>query len=153
MNGESDKFTRETGLLSTDIHGNKIDTDLGLAVVRFLLQIADSDGNFCNVESDFLIDVICKEFELDSEAAQELMDTGIMTQANSDLSKLDLQALHFHYSKDQRVRLMGFAWRLITSDNEVVKEEAEIAVTLREQLGLTMEDAVRARKIALLSVI
>jgi uncharacterized tellurite resistance protein B-like protein len=52
------------------------------------------------------------------------------------------------FSLEQRISVMAIAWRLVMADQKTSRAEAHFASTLRQELGLSLEQAVMARTLA-----
>jgi len=112
-----------------------------------LVGCASADHDFSPVEREELIGMLSARFELPKVQAQLLIEEAREPQK---LAKLEQAAekLREHLSVDDRVELLSLAWKVIAADHVSTGEESAFAVKLRRLLGLSMEQALRARKMA-----
>jgi len=134
--------------LAVDSRGAQVDGDLRLATAVVLLEMAQVDGHYSSDEGRRIFLILEKEFGLTKEKTHELLEK---TEINvGGQTRLDhfIGIINSHFDTVQRQRILADAWRVIAADGETSQAEGKFAVRLREKLGLSMEQSLRARKLA-----
>jgi uncharacterized tellurite resistance protein B-like protein len=123
----------------------KIGESNKLAAAVVLLAAASADNTIDPVEREMVIRLVKSECSVPDEAISR-----ILANAHENLPVLDgfIDQLHSYLNPEQREHLLALVFKIIAADNRVAPGESEFAVRLRVKLGLTMEQSIRARKLA-----
>jgi len=134
--------------LAVDSQGTQVNGDLRLATAVILLEMAQIDGQYSSDEGRSLFLVLEKEFGLTKEKTHALLEKAEVNVGGQ--SQLDhfVNIINSHFDVVQKQRILADAWRIISADGETSQSESKFAVRLREKLGLSMEQSLRARKLA-----
>ncbi len=139
--------------LELGYEGDVTERDIIISTIIAFATVAKADNHLEPEEINALLGIIVREFDVKESEAAELLQIALLI--SEDKSKLDGFLLKINDSFDplQKQLLMALVWRIILSDKEIEKFEATLAVHIRTSIGLTMEEAVRARKLAELDVL
>lgn len=134
--------------LSVDLEGKPTQRDLQLSVIVLLLSIAHSDSNVSPDEINAITGTAFKELGLSDHEAGDLLEVSDFLL--KEKTKLDefIKNINEGFDLDQKQLLMAMVWKILIADGKAEKHEAALATSLRNSLGLSMEQNIRARKIA-----
>lgn len=118
-----------------------------IAVATILLSAALADENFGETEHSLLLKQLEHRFGISAADAEELL-THVQSPGSQELLVKYLQTLGNDLTIQQREHILTLAWGIIAADKVVTDEETRFAVKLRQLLGLSMEQSMRARKAA-----
>lgn len=134
--------------LVVDSHGTQVDGDLRLATAVILLEMAQVDGQYTSDEGRSLFLLLEKEFGLTKEKTHALLERAEINVGGQTRLDHFVGIINSHFDILQKQRILADAWRIISADGETSQQESKFAVRLREKLGLSMEQSLRARKLA-----
>ena len=143
----SEFFAGEVSL-KIDANGEPTRRDLIVSAVVVLNGLAHADNDFETEELNSIMNQMFAEFELSQNEGAEILAIAQFLQR--DQSKIDqfIDTLNANFTIEQKQLILAMAWKLIIADGVVEKFESELAVELRGKLGLSLEQAVRARQMA-----
>jgi uncharacterized tellurite resistance protein B-like protein len=114
------------------------------AIVSLLIHCAKCDSDFSDSEYDFIANIAKTKLALPHAAVAELLNS---EQHDSALTE-SLSLLRSELDLEQREKVASLAWAVIGHDAAADSEESAFAVEMRKKLGLSLEQAIRARKLA-----
>lgn len=134
--------------LSVDKNGNQVEDDLRLATAVLLLEMAQVDGNYSADEGRTMYRALEREFGLSDDSTHKLL--ALAEQNVRGGNKVDefVTIINEHFDDIQKQRILAVIWKVISADGITSDRESKFAVSLREKLNLTMEQALRARRMA-----
>jgi uncharacterized tellurite resistance protein B-like protein len=143
-----EEFLAGNATLEWDVSGEATSKEVQIAVAALLSHFALADDHMRSEETEKISSALRREFNLADHEVGELLE--VVQVMRNDRVKLDrfVELVNLHFNVDQKTTLMGIAWQVVLSDNQVEKFEAQSAARIRAALGLTMEQGVRARKVA-----
>jgi len=116
-----------------------------VATCALLLEVANSDDEFSDIERDNIIQILEKDFELSDEYAKELMELSDKEREES----IDLwhftNLINEHYSIEEKIRIIEMVWKVIYADGKLDKYEDHLAHKLSNLLKLTHEQLIDAK--------
>lgn len=121
--------------------------DLKLAVTVILMAAAKADNAFAEKEVQLIAQTIAKRLQLSVEKVATLMNEATATTNSLSLPRY-IQEIKSQFPVEQREQILAVAWAVIAADGVATQEESAFARSLRDSLGLSMEQALRARKAA-----
>jgi uncharacterized tellurite resistance protein B-like protein len=132
---------------SADNHEPADATDLQFATAVVLVAAAFADRSFAPVEQQQVISALTTRLNVPRVQAESLIAEA---QDKRNLQKLAecTAGLRDKLDVEERVNLLALTWKIIASDQVSTADENAFAVNLRQQLGLSMEQSLRARKIS-----
>jgi uncharacterized tellurite resistance protein B-like protein len=144
--------------LTVDKDGEKVTRDLQIAAVVLLLEVARRDGHFEQEEATAVVRAVEEEFGIDRDKALELLERAETSGRALELGrgegieplKIDyfLRVINEHFDDTQKQHILAMCWKVILADGVIDNDESTFAVGLRTALGLTLEQSIRARRIA-----
>jgi len=134
--------------LTVDREGNQVEEDLKLATAVVILELAQLDGNYSVEEGQSMFLSLEKEFALGRDSTHKLL--ALAEQNVRGRGQVDefINIINDHFDDTQKQRILAMAWKVISADGITTEKEALFAVQLREKLKLSMEQGLRARKLA-----
>ena len=116
-----------------------------VATCALLLEVANSDDEFSDIERDNIIQILEKDFELSDEYAQELMELSDKEREKS----IDLwhftNLINEHYSIEEKIKIIEMVWKVIYADGKLDKHEDHLAHKLSNLLKLTHKQLIDAK--------
>lgn len=116
-----------------------------VATCALLLEVANSDDEFSDIERDNIIQILEKDFELSGEYAKELMELSDKEREES----IDLwhftNLINEHYSIEEKIKIIEMVWRVIYVDGKLDKYEDHLAHKLSNLLKLTHTQLIDAK--------
>ncbi len=134
--------------LTVDANGEATNRDLIVSTLVLLSTIAHADSEFEHQELAAMVTSMLTEFEISEAESGELLEVADFLR--KDGSKIDkfINTINKHFHADQKTMILAMIWRVIVSDGQAEKFETNLATQIRTKLGLTMEEAMRAREMA-----
>ena len=116
-----------------------------VATCALLLEVANSDDEFSDIERDNIIQILEKDFELSDEYAKELMELSDKEREES----IDLwhftNLINEHYSIEEKIKIIEMVWKVIYADGKLDKYEDHLAHKLSNLLKLTHKQLIDAK--------
>lgn len=138
------------GASTLEVDGSGRPTAEALQLAAALLMVAVVRGTkHENAEEELaMYQNIEREFHLTPERAARLLE--IAGSAKRDETELlhCMESINASFNEPQKQRILAMIWRVIVSDGVVDQFESEFAAAVRTHLGLTLEQAIRARRLA-----
>lgn len=134
--------------LTVDSDGQPTDRDLVVSTLVLLSSIAHADSEFEEQELAAIVTSLFSEFEIAQDEAADLLE--IADFLRKDGSKIDqfIATINSKFDADQKLMILAMIWRIIISDGQAERFETSLATQIRQKLGLSMEEAMRARELA-----
>lgn len=121
--------------------------DLKLAVTVILIAAAKADAGFADSEMQLIAKSIADRLHLSIDKVTDLINEAAAATNSLSLPRY-IQEVKSQFPVEQREEILAVAWAVIAADGIATKEESAFARSLRDSLGLSMEQALRARKAA-----
>ena len=116
-----------------------------VATCALLLEVANSDDEFSDVERDNIIQILKRDFQLSDGYAKELMELSDKEREKS----IDLwhftNLINEHYSVEEKIKIIEMVWRVIYADGKLDKHEDHLAHKLSNLLKLTHTQLIDAK--------
>ena len=120
--------------------------ELRVASAALLVHVAEVDGFFSESERQSLLLALQKKYDLDTEAAHELLAAG----QKSDREAVDLyqftSAMVKAMSLPERQRIIEMMWTIAYADGELEEFEENIIWRVSELLGVAARDRIALRR-------
>jgi uncharacterized tellurite resistance protein B-like protein len=137
-------FTRTTDEKSA---GKPVGTsyDVRIATCALLLEMANIDGKFSELEKESILEVLKNKYDLSVEHAAALMKA-----AEEELEKsIDLwqfaKRINENYSTEEKIKIIETVWHLIYTDGVLDKHEDYLVHKLAKLLRLSHEQLIDAK--------
>src|SRR3972149_11779103 len=116
-----------------------------VASCAILLEMANADGEFSDVERENIINLLKKDFYLSDEDAQELIEV-----TNKELKEsIDLwhftNLINVNYSTEEKLRVIETVWKVIYTDGKLDVHEDYLVHKLATLLKLTHKELIDAK--------
>lgn len=143
------EFFRGNESLAVDNSGSPTKRDHQIAVVALLSAMAYADNAMAPEELQSIFRSLASTFGVEGEEAGELYEIAEFIRKDRQ-GRVDefIEAVRTSFGPSQCEHLMGLVWRVLSADGSASKAETSFAASLRKRLGLTLEQAVRARQLA-----
>jgi len=116
-----------------------------VATCALLLEVAKSDYEFSSMEKTTIAAILKKEFQISAEAIEELMEIAKMQREESiDLWELT-HLINENYSKEEKIKVVEAAWKVIYADKKLDKYEDHLVHKLARLLRLRHSDLIEAK--------
>lgn len=141
-------YFQNNASLEIDAHEKANQRDLLVACMALLVSMAHADSDFETSELNSIATEMFAEFGVSEHESAELLE--IAEFLIKDGSQIDsfLKIVNEKLDTQQKELLLSMLWRVIIADGQAEKLEADGAAAIRVKLGMTMEQAVRARQMA-----
>jgi len=119
--------------------------DVRIATCALLLEMANIDGEFSELEKESILEVLENKYLLSGEHAAALMKA-----AEDELEKsIDLwqftNRINENYSTEEKIKIIEIIWHLIYTDGVLDKHEDYLVHKLAKLLRLTHEQLIDAK--------
>lgn len=141
-------FAEGSSSLEYAANGELSPDDVRIAITAILTRVACEDNHFSSAELASLVSCLGAEFDIPETSVGELLDVARLLSNHPEKHKELADRVVEHFNVDQRERILAILWRVILADGTTSSREATVAASIRTHLGLTMEQALRARKLA-----
>jgi uncharacterized tellurite resistance protein B-like protein len=122
------------------------ENDCRLAAAALLIHIMAVDGHVSAREQETLRAVLKKEFSLDDEAADELIEAGTA----ADREAVDLYSftsvIKRSLDEEARGRIVEMMWKIVYSDGAMNEFEDNIVWRASDLLGISSRERVELRR-------
>jgi uncharacterized tellurite resistance protein B-like protein len=147
-NSNYGKFLSSAITLDVDNCGVPTRQDLGIAVVALMITLAKQDNDFEEVEIDVIAEQIQEMFRLDSADSHSMVKL-VEPLTNSPGKLIEfIDVVNQNFTAAQKQLVLAMIWRVALANGHSDSHETQFATALRERLGLSLEEAVRARQMA-----
>ncbi len=134
--------------LSVDREGRQVQDDLRLATAVLILEMAQVDGSYSIDEGQAMFRSLGREFALSNDSTHRLVALAQQNVRGREQIDEFVQIINDHFDDTQKQRILALVWKVISADGITSDRESAFAVRLREKLHLSMEQALRARRMA-----
>jgi uncharacterized tellurite resistance protein B-like protein len=137
-------FTKTTNGAST---GKSVRTspDVRLATCALLLEMANIDGKFSELEKESIVELLRNNYQLSAEHAAALMKA-----AEDELEKsIDLwqfaKLINENYSTEEKIKVIETVWQVVYTDGILDKHEDYLVHKLANLLRLSHKQLIDAK--------
>lgn len=122
------------------------ENDYRLAAAALLIHVMTIDGKETGAEQDKLHELLKQQFELDDEAAEEL----IAAATAADNEAVDLYGftslINRSLDEDGRRRIVKMMWEMVYADGRMNEFEDNVVWRASDLLGISQRDRVEMRR-------
>lgn len=116
-----------------------------VATCALLLEVAKSDYEFSSIEKTTIAAILKKEFQISAETIEELMEIAKRRRGESiDLWEFT-HLINENYSKEEKIKIVEAAWKVIYADKKLDKYEDHLVHKLARLLRLRHSDLIEAK--------
>ncbi|MCC6933516.1 MAG: TerB family tellurite resistance protein [Deltaproteobacteria bacterium] len=121
--------------------GKPSDWDLTVAVATVLYAAIRADTNIDSYEMNKFADIFKTHLDVNDEEVGHSLELAEQLYKSKTTYDKFCAILQTSFNAEERQQIYTAAWKIILSDNKVDPSESAFAVSLRNQLGLSMEQA------------
>ena len=119
--------------------------DIRVATCAVLLEMANIDGEFSDSEKESIVAILKKDFALNDEHAQALLEASHDELSEStDLWKFT-NLINQNYSREEKRQIMETVWRVAYTDGKLDQHEDYLMHKLANLLRLTHKELIDAK--------
>lgn len=121
------------------------DETLRLATAVLMVDVARADHVFEDAELERVLALIQQHFDLDEEAARDLVDSA--GEHAEDLVGVHgfTQSLHEHLDEDEKARIVSLLWQVAYADGELDKYENSLVLKISDLLYVSRGRVMRLK--------
>ena len=139
-------FFQENMATEEKVEDNKISTDkVAIATCALLLEMANSDAEFSEVEEKEIKEIMHSEFDLVENKVDEIIELSNEERKES----LDLwqftNLINENFSKQEKISVIEYIWRVVYADDKVDKYEEYLVRRLSGLLNIDHKDMIDAK--------
>ena len=116
-----------------------------VATCALLLEVANSDDEFSEIERENIVRILEEDFRLSDEYAKELID--LAEKARKE--RIDLwgftHLINENYSLEEKIKVIELVWKVIYADGKLDKYEDHLAHKLAKLLKLEHKQLIDAK--------
>jgi len=124
---------------------NKKKMTLDIAVAAILIEIADTDGEFKDVERDTILDALAYRLDISKEDAEDFYREAVAVRNDSNDLWQFTNYLNNKLEDDERFEVLEEIWRVILSDGKIDAYEDLLVRRFTSLLHLDHEDLIEAK--------
>jgi uncharacterized tellurite resistance protein B-like protein len=137
-------FAKTTNEASIDRKGQNF-RDVRIATCALLLEMANIDGRFSELEKESIVELLRHNYQLSNEHAAALM-----TAAEDELEKsIDLwqfaKLINENYSTEEKIEVIETVWQVVYTDGILDKHEDYLVHKLAKLLRLSHKQLIDAK--------
>ncbi len=118
---------------------------LKIATCVILLEVAQSDDEFCSLEKATISAILQKEFQVHAEAVDALIEVSQRKREESvDLYQFT-KIVNQQSTLQEKIRMVELAWEIIYADTDLNRYEDHFVHKLARLLRLQHEDLIQAK--------
>jgi uncharacterized tellurite resistance protein B-like protein len=122
------------------------DNDYRLAAAALLIHVTNVDGEESAAERDMLHAILKRQFDLDDDAATELIEAGLA----ADREAVDLYSftslINRALDEDGRRRIVRMMWEIVFADGRMSEFEDNVVWRAADLLGISTRDRIALRR-------
>jgi uncharacterized tellurite resistance protein B-like protein len=141
-----------SGETSSEASGTKKESQsetkkLQVATCAIFLEMARSDDNCTEEESQEIVSIMQRTFDLEKEYANELIELAKSRLVHSISIYEFTGIINNNFTSDEKFELMKNLWRLIYTDKKLDKYEDQLVKRIGTMLHLEHKDVIAAKLI------
>ena len=116
-----------------------------VATAALLIEIAKADGNFSDEERERIIDLMKKDFALDDDLVDDLLELSEQRVKDSisvyEFSKI----INENFTRQEKIELLKNLWRIVYVDGRLDSHEDQLIKIIGSTLNLEHKDIIGAK--------
>lgn len=139
------KILFESKPSQTDLNTQEEKQRIQIATCVLLLEVARSDNEFTSVERETIQSLLSEEFDISSEAVDELMKLAEgRLEESVDLWEFT-HLINQNYSREEKIKVVEWVWRVIYADEKLNGYEDHLVHKLARLLRLDHHELIEAK--------
>ena len=139
------KFFSKTGQESSSSQGEETAHDVRVATCALMVEMAQADDDFSEIEKDRISDILCEHYGLSESHARELMEAAQEELSESVHLWRFTHLINENYSNEEKLKVIEMVWRVIYADGKLDKYEDYLVHRLAKLLNLTHRQLIDAK--------
>ena len=136
-------FQKDDVVDKTEIKREDSAERIQVATCALLLEVANSDDEFSDIEEGNIIQILKRDFGLSDEYAKELIQLSDMERKESiDLWQFT-HLINEYYSLEEKIKIIEMVWKVIYADGKLDKYEDHLAHKLSNLLQLSHKQLIK----------
>jgi len=123
--------------------------DVRIATCALLLEMANIDGEFSELEKDSIVQVLRNNYQLSAEHAAALMKAAEKAAEDELKKSIDLwqfaRLINENYSAEEKIKVIETVWQIIYTDGILDKHEDYLVHKLAKLLRLSHKELIDAK--------
>ena len=116
-----------------------------IATCAILLEIANSDEEFSDIEKENIISVLKRDFQLSDESANKLIEISNKEREKSTDMWHFTHRINENYSIEDKIQVIETVWKVVYADGKLDKHEDYLVHKLSTLLRLTHRQLIDAK--------
>ncbi|MDZ7625147.1 MAG: TerB family tellurite resistance protein [Ignavibacteriaceae bacterium] len=116
-----------------------------VATAALLVEIAKADGDFSNDERKRIIDLMKKDFDLDDECVDELLELSEQKVKDSVSIYEFSSVINENFTQQEKLDLIKNLWRIIYEDGKLDSHEDRLIKIIGSTMNLEHKDIIGAK--------
>ena len=140
----AEKYEQITQLQKAETHkfpGKKYQ----VATAALLVEIAKADGDFSEDERKRIINLMKKDFDLDDECVDELMELSEQKVRDSISVYEFTSVINETFSQSEKLELLKNLWRIIYEDGKLDSHEDRLIKIIGSTMNIEHKDIIAAK--------
>lgn len=122
-----------------------INTKVAIATCVLLLEMANTDEEFSDIEISKIESLMKNEFGLSAEKLQEIIQLAEEARQESHDLWQFTNLINENYTRPQKIQLIELVWRVVYADGKVDKYEEYLVRKLSNLLDLKHKEMIEAK--------
>jgi uncharacterized tellurite resistance protein B-like protein len=133
--------------LKPDSEGSRqgVETPIRLAVAVLLIEIAESDFEKAEAEKSAILEVIQRQFQLDSQESVVLMQLAEQEHRYSTDYFQFTSLINKHYTQAEKIQIIEALWRVAFADQVLHRYEEHVIRRLADLIHVSHRDFIAAK--------
>jgi len=140
-----DFFQENMAIEEKDASESQSNDKVVIATCALLLEMANSDDEFSEIEEAEIKKIMQSEFELSESKVDEIIELSNEEREES----LDLwqftNLINENFSKEEKIKVIEYVWRVVYADDNVDKYEEYLVRRLSYLLNIDHKDMIDAK--------
>jgi uncharacterized tellurite resistance protein B-like protein len=139
-----DQDEKNSGVVKTS-SGETTTKKYQIATAALLIEIAKADGNFSEEERKRIIELMKKDFNLEDECVNELMELSEQKVKNSISVYEFTSVINESFDYQEKINLIKNLWRIIYEDGKLDSHEDRLIKIIGSTMNLEHKDVINAK--------
>lgn len=116
-----------------------------VATAALLIEVAKADGDFSKDERERIINLMKKDFDLDDECVDELMELSEQKVKDSISVYEFTSVINETFSQSEKLELLKNLWRIIYEDGKLDSHEDRLIKIIGSTMNVEHKDIIAAK--------
>jgi uncharacterized tellurite resistance protein B-like protein len=136
---------QNVAITNNEVKEKNTNRKIQIATCALLLELANADSEFADVEKESIISIIKSNFNLSDNEVNELInETEKELKQSIDLWQFT-NLINQNFSEDEKVKILEYAWKVIYADGRLDQYEDYLVHKIANLLRLSHEQLIKAK--------